>query len=96
MTALDAVLVVLDVVVVDTRFLIGLPPVAGRLIGANVVRVAVVVVVVLRAAATAAADDDVVVVDDAAVVARLAMGAAAVGLLIGVRADGLCNVKMKS
>lgn len=80
--------VVLDVVVLEMRFLIGLPPFVGRLIGANVVRVDVVVVVVLRAAATAEAADDVVVVEDA-VVARLAIGAPEVGLEIGARADGL-------
>lgn len=85
-----AVVVLEVVVVLVTRFFIGLPPFVGRLIGASEVRVDVVVVVVLRAAATVAAEDDVVVVEDA-VVARFAIGAP-VGLVIGGRADGLCRV----
>lgn len=93
LTAVVAV-VVLDVVVVllEMRFLIGLPPFVGRLIGASEVRVDVVVVVALRAAATAAAEDDVLVTVDA--VALFAIGAP-VGLVIGARADGLCTMIVK-
>lgn len=81
------VAVALVEVMLEMRFLIGLPLFVGRLIGASVVRVAVVVVVVVvfRAAATADALDDV------AVVARFAIGAT-VALEIGTRAVGLCEI----
>lgn len=88
-----AELVFTAVVVLGTRFLMGLPALVGRLIGANEVRVFVVVVVVVLRVAAVAPGDDVVVVEDA-VVARFAIGAAAVGLEIGVRADGLCKGKL--
>lgn len=89
---LTALAVVVVVVVAVTRFLIGLPPVAGRLMGAKLVRV--VVVVVFFAAATAVAVDVVVVEDE--VVARLAASTGAAVDLTSGRADGLCAQHKKS